>query len=480
MDLPDDRNTSISQRPTLELLSLAAPTIAQMASYTVMQFCDTWMLSLVGVAEATAAGLAGLVVFTVMSFGVGCLMVVNTLVSQSFGREDRAGCGRYLWQGIWFAIGFGLLVLPTVFAAGPMFRAFGHEPHLAALEAEYFIIVFSAVVIRLTTMALGQFLLAIGRPNITLMAALAAVVINLLGNYLLIYGKLGFPRWGVAGAAWATNVGVCLECAILAAVVFGPKLRKIYHTFDWPLRRPAMRTLLGIGVPSGAQVVAEVSAWSLFSLWILNFFGTAAIAANNFMMQYMKMSFMPAIGVSAAVTALVGRYIGRGRPDLSMRRAHLGYIVTAAYMVACGILFFVFRDPLMRLFTDDPEVRRIGRMLLIFAAFYQILDATYIIYIGALRGAGDTRMPAIIAGALCWVFCVGLAWTVARFFPWTGLIGLWSVVSVYGLVLGLFLFVRFMRGGWKSIQLDGGHESATVRGFEALGTERFPQQTSEP
>src|SRR5205807_827303 len=142
--------------------------------------------------------------------------------------------------------------------------------------------------------------------------------------------------------------------------------------------------LIGVGVPSGVQIVADVLAWSLFGMWVMGRFGTNNMAANTYMFRYMVLSFMPAFGIATAVTALVGRYIGRKQPDVAARRAHLGFVVTAVYMMTCGLGFFLGRNVLIRLFSQDPEVLRIGAMLLVFAAVYQFFDGMYIVYNGAL------------------------------------------------------------------------------------------------
>src|SRR5688572_30105128 len=154
-----------SKRPIVELFSLAAPTIAQMASYTVMQFADSLQLAMgAGDAAATAAGMAGFMVFTSMSLGWGALLVVNTLVSQSVGAGNPDFAGRYLWQGVWFAVLFGLLLAPTRLFSGWVFAAFGHSPEVVALAKQYYDIEIAWAPVRLAGVAAGQFVLAIGRP----------------------------------------------------------------------------------------------------------------------------------------------------------------------------------------------------------------------------------------------------------------------------------------------------------------------------
>ena len=175
-------------------------------------------------------------------------------------------------------------------------------------------------------------------------------------------------------------------------------------------------------------------------------FDTNAMAANIFVFKYMSVSFMPAFGMSVAVTALVGRYTGMGRPDLARARAHLGFFLTATYMIGCGLVLFLARRPLMRLFTDDPEVLSIGGTLLVFAAIYQLFDALYIVYNGALRGVGDTLIPAIATGVLCWSITVGGGRWIARTHPAYGPAGPWVAAMIYGGTIGLFIFGRFLSG----------------------------------
>jgi MATE family multidrug resistance protein len=459
----ESKATALSpHRPLVELLLLAGPTIAQMASYTMMQFADTWMLSRLGVDEPTAAGNAGLFAFSIIGFGVGVLFCVNTLVSQHFGQKDYEACGRYLWQGIWFGILFGFLALLFLPFAPGLFRWIKHPAALAGMEATFFRITVSATLIKLTAVALGQFLLAINRPWMVMFAAVCGVSANAGVNYFLIFGHGGLPAMGVAGAAWGTNIGVTVEMLILLTVVLTPAIRRRYNTLDMTLRPQQLKTLLAIGLPSGLQIVADVLAWGLFSFWVMARFGTQAMAANIFLFRYISVSFMPAFGIATAVTALVGRYIGAGKPDIAEDRAHLGFYVAGFYMTACGLVYILARNVLMGLFTHDPEVLRIGGMLLIFGGIYQVFDAMYIVYNGALRGAGDTFVPAVATAVLCWGIAVGGGYLVAWWRPGWGPAGPWTVASVYGMILGAFIFLRFKAGGWKRIHLNGEAVSQSI------------------
>lgn len=445
----------IAQRhPALELLMMALPTVAQMASYTLMQFADRWMLAVVGDLPAAAAGTAGMTFFSIIAFGFGVLLVLNALASQSYGRQDGVAAGQYLWQGLWFGITFGLVAALLYPFAGDLFTRMGHEPRMAQLEAEYLRIVALAAPLKLAATGMSQFLLGVHRPTIVFLGALAGVIMNLFFNWLLIYGNWGFPALGIAGAAWGTNAAVVVELLVGGIYVARPAIARQFNTLDWPIRWPMLGTLMRVGLPAGFQMVCDFVAWTIFMNVIIAQLGTAALSANSFAFAYMHVCFMPAIGVGAAVTALVGRYIGMGRPDLAERRAHLGFFVCAIYMVACGIVLALFRQPLMAVFTQDPEIQRIGGVLMIFIAAYQIFDAMFIVYVGALRGAGDTLVPAVFQIALVWTVVVLGGFVIVRLAPESGVAGPWTLAMFFGCMLGFFLLTRFRRGRWKFIRLD--------------------------
>lgn len=436
--------------PIREMLTLAVPTVLQMLAYTVEQFCDIKMLSVVSDAAATAAGQAGLVAFCVMSFGFGVMMLLNALISQAYGGKRLRDCGPTMWQGVYFALAFGVAVLPILLLARPIFRGMGHSDALVAMEVEYFNVSVAFIVVKMLAMALGQFTLAVNRPNLVFFAAAAGMVGNIFANWLLIYGNWGFPALGVAGAAWGTNVAITIELIMICCFVFGRRTIAVYNTlsarFDWN----RFRELLRIGLPSGVQTFGDVAAWTIFFGVVIAFYGEKAMHANNYMMQYMKLSFMPAFGLSTAVTALVGRYVGASLPDVAAKRAHLGFKLVLAYMVTMGVLFTVLRYPLMRSFSDDAEVIRLGVIVAVFCSLFQTFDAMFIIYSAALRGANDTFWPMVVQMTLCYTVLIGGGLAVAFGLPSLGIAGPWTVGIIYCMILGTYLLLRFRAGGWKT------------------------------
>ena len=322
-----------ARKPIFELLSLALPTVAQMASYTLMQFIDRWMLSRLGGDAPTAAANAGMLSFSLVALGMGIIMLVNTLVSQSFGRQEFARCGQYLWQGIWLALVLGLIMLPLRFIAPGLFAIFHHPAQQEAMEISYYQIVLLCASIKLSSFALSQFMLGVDRPNPVLFSAVFGVAVNALGAWCVVLGHWGFSKHGIIGAAWMQNLGVACELLALVAFALQPSIRKKYAVLSPALHLDQLFTLVKIGLPSGLQFFSDVLAWSIFCNGVIGILGAPAMRANTFMLGYMVVSFMPAFGLSAAVTALVGRYIGSGQPEISARRGSLGFLGHASLYV---------------------------------------------------------------------------------------------------------------------------------------------------
>lgn len=448
--------------PIAEILWLALPTVLQMLAYTVEQFTDALMLSRVSDLHATACGNAGGIAFAVISFGFGVAMLINAMVSEHFGARRYRECGPQLWQGIYFAVAYSIVIFPLVFVARSVFTAMGHTPELVDLEVQWFNISVAWTLFKMLAIVLGQFMLAVNRPMVVFASAACGMVANVITNWLLIFGNLGFPKLGIRGSSWGTNMAITVELVLVALVVFGPKMRDKYNVLAARFDRKRFFTLLRVGLPSGVQTTGDVLAWNLFIAYVMAAYGAAAMAANIYMIQYLKLSFMPAFGLSTAVTALVARHIGAGRPDLSEKRAHLGFAMAAIYMLGCATLFGLGRHQLMRLFSHDAEVVRIGGVLLLFCAAFQFFDALVIVYNGALRGARDTFVPATMQIVMCWTILVGGGLLVARYHREWGVAGPWTMGCVYCMTLGTFLFLRFRAGRWKQTAHESDKKEADM------------------
>jgi MATE family multidrug resistance protein len=246
-----------------------------------------------------------------------------------------------------------------------------------------------------------------------------------------------------------------------------PAHRRYGTRAGWRPSRARIKEIVRLGWPGGLMMTNEMICWGYLMTHLLALSAKAADqdpvihnAAGWIALRYMHVAFMPAVGLSIAVTAMVGRCMGMGRPDLAARRAWLGLAVTLAYMGLCGLVFVVFREWLITRFVPEgmspekvAELLRVGAGVMIIAAFFQLFDATAIIMSSALRGAGDTVWPGVVASILAWVCIIGLGHLMIILAPGLASWGPWIGGAAYLITTGLALLGRFLGGKWRSIRL---------------------------
>ena len=443
-----------------EVITLSLPIIITMTSHTLMQFTDALMLGRYGKEELAAVTPAGLVYFTIAAFLIGIVSCNNTFVSQSLGGGRSEECARYTRHAIYIAIAAQLCIVPLILFAKSMFGIFPHGEDIRALEVTYFRIRAYQLAGTGMTVALSTFFQATGRPLIPMFTGIAANVLNVLGDYGLIFGHFGLPDMGIAGAATATTLATYIEVALLLIVFLSPQLHRIYATRTWGhFEFDKIRQLLRIGIWSGVNFALDLGSWTIFLAWIVGGLGKDVLAANNAASQVMHLSLMPTIGLNIGVCALVGRHIGQGDIPGAKRRAYLSMGAACAYMTLMGILFVIFREPLIGLFMKEadrtPEVLRVGGIILCYTALFQFSDAIGILSHGSLKGAGDTRFPAIAALLVAWFFFLPAAAILGR--PDVlGIHGAWAATVVYVWILDIVFFWRFVSGRWQKIDIFAG------------------------
>ncbi len=440
---------------TLALLS--GPIIASMVSRTAMQWVDFVMVSTLGTEAQAAIVPAGITLFVFIAFGMGVMAAVNTLVAQHFGRgtpEGRAACAMATWQGVWVAAGLALLSLPAWFVLPAMFASAGHEPAVAALETAYVQIGLIGIFPTVAAVAVGNFFNGIHRPMIGLWATIVANVFNVAGNYALIFGNWGFPELGMDGAAWATMLSAWVQLAVLAAWWLRPSLRRTFDMLHHVRpNRAMMKQLLRIGLPSGFHFTADIATFAIFTVWLVGRLGTVELAAHNVALKFLELSVIPCVGMAMAVSAAVGRSIGQGRVDRAYRFAHWGMGLSALFLTAMAGLFLLAGRAMVPTLSEDPAVAARAMQLVWILCVCQYFDCGQIIYSSALRGAGDTFVPAVatLISAVSFMLIGGYVLTIV--WPEGGARGPWLGLFAYVFVLALFLLRRFHRGAWKHIEL---------------------------
>ncbi len=447
------------------LLKVSGPIMVATISRAVMQFVDFIMVSqLEHATDAQAAvGASGVTLFVIIGFWIGVMSCVNTFASQSLGQSRPQECGAYAWQSIYISLVAGVLALPLMVGVEPLFGYFNHGSRVVPYEIDYMRIGLCSIGPFTIQVALSNFFNGVHRPRITMLSAVGANVFNVVANFLLIFGNdtLGIPRMEVAGAALGTLLAAVFRCVWLVAAMLWPYYAERFGTrrtwrWDWA----KARNLLRVGLPAGLQFAFDVMAWSVFMMWLIGRFGPSHLAASNIAWQWCHLSFMPALGIGIALTAVVGKAIGQGRPDKARRRAAVALACCGSYMATCGLAFILFRGLFVGRLTDDPQVFRIGCQLMICGGIFQIFDAMCLTFNSALRGAGDTVWTAVALVATCWTILIGGGYTLTRVAPQLGALGPWMAATTYVTVLGLILATRWRRGRWEKIDIFAGRDAA--------------------
>ncbi|MFP4054303.1 MAG: MATE family efflux transporter [Phycisphaerae bacterium] len=450
------------------VLTMSWPASLTMLNATVVKFIDGLMVSWIGPVPVTAQFYGGMVSFAPESLMLGLLSVVSSYVSQNLGGGRTQRCAQYAWAGLALAMGYSVLIAPLALASDWGFALLDYEE--APLAAMYFRYMILAAALTLSARVLEQFFYGIHRPRVVLVASVIANLFNVAANYGLIFGRWGLPELGLEGAAIGSVLAWGVQLAILLGVFLCPRLHAAFGTRQLGMRWRQIADILRTGWPAGVQLCNDIFSWGMAIMLLSGIFGLADRVATTIMMRYIGLSFMPAIGVGIATTSLVGRAIGEGRPDLAVHRTRTALGVTAVYMGLCGLGFYLFRYPLMDLFITkaavldrSPEeleaIRRqildVGGRIMICAALFQLADAVGIVYIGALRGAGDTRWPMVATIVASWMVVVGGGVAMVTVAPQLGATGPWIAATGYVFVLGALMAWRFERGAWRSIDLLG-------------------------
>ena len=437
-----------------KLLSLAGPTVGAKFSHMALGFTDFVLVSWMGTEATAAISPCTLMVYIVLCLGMGCTTSVQTFVAQACGRREQERAAPYVWQAFYIGGAFLILTFPLVLLHRWFWTWVGHPPAVQAMEIAYCDIAFWSMGLAIMCVGLEGFFNGIQRPIVELVSILVAIVFNAFAGYALIYGKFGCPKMGIAGAGIALVMAWSIRVVMMLAVFLsGPIHERFKSRHAWRFNAARLKDILMMGGPIGLQWFLDVASWFVFIALMMAPFGTATLAAANIALQLMHLSFMPAVGLGVAVNSLVGHAIGARRPDLAERHARAGLAVMMTYMIAAAVLFWRGGPWLMGLLSSDLEVIAAGSAILIWAAVFQVFDAMSINYIFALRGASDTKWPAIMVIVHCWVtFILGgklMMWLV----PSMGIHGPWMMCSLYIIFLGISMTRRWGRGEWRKIEL---------------------------
>jgi MATE family multidrug resistance protein len=431
---------------------LASPVILTHLSITLMGVVDSAMVGRLGATELAAVGFGGVWLWTLFNGFIGAGSVVQTFVAQNHGAVRSEECGKWTWQGLYALI--------PLTACGALFLHFNVDSLMAllapskevqGLAGNYLAICAFGAVGMCAATIFSSFFLGIGDSRTPLYVTVFVNVLNAALDYVLIFGELGMPAWGVSGAAVATSLSEWIYALVLCVLFVRRGRRQVFATSPVPPRMESMGRLLRTGLPIGGQYAIEMLSFAAF-LTLVARMGDASMAASQVFIALLSLSFMQAEGLSIAVCTLVGHYVGAMDLRSAERCFRSGQVLTLVISSGVAALFIVLPTPLVRIFSDDPEVLLLARPLLVIGAIYQFFDAFGIVADGALRGAGDTLVPFLMRVGLAWGLFLPLAWLLGIHLE-GGLSAAWVGGALYVTVLAGILVFRFRSGAWRRIQI---------------------------
>jgi MATE family multidrug resistance protein len=425
-------------RPTL---TLALPLVLAEIGWMSMGIVDTVMVGhLPNSAEAIGAVSISSNLFNVLAFfGGGLLIGLDTLVAQAFGAGQREDCHRSLLNGIYLSIAMTPFLMAPVWFFGPLLHGLRVDPVVGALAIPYMKALAVGLFPLLLYFAVRRCLQAMNMVKPVAFALVSANLINLLFNWILIYGKWGAPAMGVVGSGWSTALARAYMALVLVGYLLWYDRRHRTELLKTPvdIDLSRIRQLIALGLPAAVQITLEISVFALTTA-LIGRLGAVALASHQIALNTVALTYMVPLGVSSAAAVRVGQAIGRKDPISAGDAGGTAIFLGTAFMALAGIALLVFPRWIALVYTPDEIVIRSTSLLLAAGAAFQLFDGIQTVATGALRGAGDTRTPMLCHFTAYWIIGLPLgAWLCFRR-GW-GAFGLWSGLSLALILIGIVL-----------------------------------------
>ncbi|MGH7656816.1 MAG: MATE family efflux transporter, partial [Gemmatimonadales bacterium] len=413
-----------------QTMRLAGPVAFVQVGMMAMGVVDTIMVGHVSAADLASVALGNLYFFGAAVFGMGVVLGLDPVMAQAVGARDDLAVSRGLQRGILLS---ALLAVPAsllLLTAAPVLRLLQQPADVVPVAALYARVCIPGIFPFLAFMVLRQSLQAMHRMAPIVITIIAANLLNVGLDWILVFGHLGLPAMGAGGAAWATTLSRWFMAVLLLAVGW-PRLR---HHLLPPRPRalelaPLIR-MLRLGAPIGVQVQLEYSAFAIIGL-LMGWLGVRELASHQVALNLASLTFMVPLGVGAAGAVLVGNAVGR--QDAAGARRYVGsaLLCGTAAMAVSACIFILIPGPLAEIYSSQPGVIALASILIPIAGIFQVFDGIQVVSAGVLRGAGDTRAPMIINVLGFWIVMMPLSLYLGFRTPLRA-VGLW-----YGLVAGL-------------------------------------------
>lgn len=441
---------SVYKKHFAATLRLAWPVILGQVGHIVIGLVDNGMIGQLGPTELAAAAFANSIFFLVLVLGIGICMGISPVVAQAVGEEDDARAEKYMHMSVRLALLMSVVLMVLTFAASLIVPYLPHEnPEVLPLAKHYLQIVNFSTLPVMVFLAYRHYVEGFEwmAPGAIVMGGV--VVLNILLNWVMIFGNLGFPEMGLAGGGWATVISRTMGMVLIAFVVAGSKrFRKfrplyLFGKNDWK----SMKEIMDIGLPTGMQLFFEVGAFT-GALFMAGLLGKIEQSAHQIALGLAAFAYLTYSGVSAAVSIRVANAFGKKRMADVRKAGFSGFYLGLAFVIVFVTIMIAFRNYLPNPFMKpgETEVLEIASSLLIIGALFQFGDGIQVIALGALRGISDVKIPTWITLTAYW----GVGLPLAYVFAFTFELGIWGIW--YALTAGLTFSALFLT--WRFIRLS--------------------------
>ncbi len=428
-------------RPTL---TLALPIIVGQVSQMLMGITDSVMIGRTGTVPLAASAFGGNIFGAFYVLGIGLMMPVAVFVARARGAGRPRDCAEYLRHGMAFALGFGLIETGLLLALSVKLGWFQQPPEVLAAVNPFFVLLGLSIIPVMAYLALRQFSEAMGRPWVPMVIMLASVGLNAGLNWVFIYGHLGAPALGLAGAGLATLLSRLIAVGVIFAwLKRDPQLRDALPNRWWaPLSGEHLREMLHLGLPAAGGLLFESGAFAAAAV-MMGWLGVVPLAAHQIAISCASMTFMLVLGLSMAVGMRISAALGAGerarlRP-IGLSGLGLGAISAGAFTV----LFLLAGQAVAAAFVRDPAVVALAARLLVVAAVFQLVDGGQVIGAAALRGLSDVKLPVLITFIAYWVIALPAGYLLGIRGSY-GALGIWAGLGAGLACAAILLAWRFV------------------------------------
>jgi MATE family multidrug resistance protein len=431
-------------RPTLRL---AIPLVLAELGWMSMAIVDTMMVGRLpnSAAAIAAVSLGGILVHMLAFFGGGLLIGLDTLVSQAFGAGQREDCHRSLVHGIYLSLALTPLLMAPVWFFDSLLRFAGIGPDIISLAVPYSKALAWGTLPLLLYFAVRRSMQGMNIVRPIAFALVTANIINAVGNWILIYGKLGAPAMGAVGSGWSTAWARIYLAGVLVGYLLWYDQKHRTALLRTPIQPELarIRRLIALGFPAAMQITLEIGVFALVTA-LIGRLGAVSLASHQIALNTVSFTYMVPLGISSAAAVRVGQAIGRKDPAGAADAGGSAIFLGATFMTLSGVALLLFPRWIARIYTPDVAVIRNTVILLAAGAAFQLFDGIQTVATGALRGAGDTRTPMLCHFTAYWVIGLPLgSWLCFRR-GW-GAFGLWAGLSLALILIGIVLLFAWRR-----------------------------------